>query len=514
MATIPSPVAPTSGIAAFVVRFAPLFAVALALAGILIAHAETAASIVAIWWRSETFAHGFIVLPICAWLAWERRDALQRTPAIPWYPALGIVAIAGALWLVMSIAQVVGVRQFALAFMLQAAIVAVVGLRVARIAAFPLLFMLFAVPFGEFMIPTLIEWTADFTVAALRFSGVPVYREANHFIIPSGAWSVVEACSGLRYLIASVMVGVVYAAITYRTPWRRTAFVAASVLVPIVANWVRAYMIVMLGHLSNNKLAAGVDHLIYGWVFFGVVMALLFWVGSWWAEPRDAKARAAATIATDSPRQVPGTRLFAVAIAAIIAAAVWRSMIANVDGSMESGQVELAAVEPTAGFMRDAPPSTWKPAYSGHSATLREGFAKGDSRVGLYVAYYRNQSKGRELVTSGNQLVPPQEDAWIEVERSSVPIVFAGTTVNALRVGIAGARERLVAYRVFWVDGRATGSEYVAKAWLAWSRLSGRPGDAALIVTFAREESGDVAREALDALSGGIARVLEAADQR
>ena len=54
-------------------------------------------------------------------------------------------------------------------------------------------------------------------------------------------------------------------------------FVAASILVPIVANWLRAYMIVMIGHLSNNKLAVGVDHIIYGWVFFGIVMLLLFW---------------------------------------------------------------------------------------------------------------------------------------------------------------------------------------------------------------------------------------------
>ena len=59
----------------------------------------------------------------------------------------------------------------------------------------------------------------------------------------------------------------------------------ASIAVPIIANWVRAYAIVMLGHLSNMRLAVGVDHLIYGWLFFGLVMALLFWLGSLWHEP-------------------------------------------------------------------------------------------------------------------------------------------------------------------------------------------------------------------------------------
>ena len=265
-------------------------AAAIAAIGILLVHADTVASIVAIWWRSETFAHGFVVVPIALWLAWRKRAEIAAVPARPWYPALAIVALMGALWLASVAAEAIGIRQFALAFMVQAAIVAVVGLGVARSVAFPLLFLLFAVPAGEFLLPILIDWTADFTVWALRATGVPVFREANHFVIPSGNWSVVEACSGLRYLIASLMIGVVYAAVSYRSPARRAAFIAASVVVPIIANWLRAYMIVMIGHLSDNELAVGVDHIIYGWIFFGVVMALLFWVGSFWAEPDAADA--------------------------------------------------------------------------------------------------------------------------------------------------------------------------------------------------------------------------------
>ncbi len=46
-----------------------------------------------------------------------------------------------------------------------------------------------------------------------------------------------------------------------------------------LANTLRAYIIVMLGHFSDMKVATGADHLIYGWVFFGLVMFLLFWIG-------------------------------------------------------------------------------------------------------------------------------------------------------------------------------------------------------------------------------------------
>ncbi len=120
------------------------------------------------------------------------------------------------------------------------------GIEVARTILFPLLFLFFAVPFGEFMLPTMMEWTADFTVAALRFSGMPVFREGQHFVIPSGNWSVIDECSGVRYVIASFMVGSLFAYLNYRSYTKRVVFMVVALALPMLANWLRAYMIVML----------------------------------------------------------------------------------------------------------------------------------------------------------------------------------------------------------------------------------------------------------------------------
>lgn len=492
------------------VRYAPLLAAALAVAGILVVYAETVASIVSIWYRSETFAHGYIVVPICLWLAWRKRDAIAATPAQPWPPALLAVAAAGALWLVMTTADVLGVRQFALAFMLQAAIVAVVGLAVSRAIAFPLLFLLFAVPAGEFLVPTLIDRTADFTVAALRLSGVPVFREANHFIIPSGAWSVVEACSGLRYLIASVMIGVVYAAVNYRSARRRAAFIAASVVVPLVANWLRAYMIVMLGHLSDNKIAAGIDHLIYGWLFFGVVMALLFWVGSFWSEAEADESMPRPKPAVPATN-APAGRFYAIAVAAIVVASVWRPLYAGLERAPSATTVALPPIAASGPWSPAAAlPSDWAPDYSGFAAQLRQGFVNRDASAGVHLAYYRDQRKGHELITSGNQLVLAKNDRWKQLSRDIAEVTIEGRPQAVQRSEIAGDRHRLVVYRLYWIDGRVTDSEYVAKALLGWSRLTGRSGDAALVAVFARERDGvDDARDALEALWPSIGRTLE-----
>jgi exosortase A len=192
----------------------PLLLILLPLA----AYWSTAVSIVEIWARSETFAHGYLIVPISLWLAWQRRDRLQFMTPAPFWPALLPLAGCGMLWLLADLGEVQVIRQYAFVAMFPLTALAVLGWRMARVIAFPLLFLLLAVPVGDSLIEPLMTVTANFTVAALRLSGIPVLHEGNNFILPSGGWSVVEACSGLRYLIASLTAGVLYAYMTY-TRW-------------------------------------------------------------------------------------------------------------------------------------------------------------------------------------------------------------------------------------------------------------------------------------------------------
>ncbi|PTT78190.1 exosortase A, partial [Pelomonas sp. HMWF004] len=257
----------------------PLLGLALAWALLALLYADTGAAMVVIWNRSETFAHAWVVPPISAWLVWRRRAdlaVLVPQPALKW---LWLMLPLGLLWLLGDLAAANAATQFAMVGMLVLMVPALLGTEAARRIAFPLGFLFFAVPFGDFLTPWLMERTADFTVLALRGTGIPVYREALQFIIPTGSWSVVQACSGIRYLMASVMVGTLFAYLNYRSLGKRWAFVGVAIVTPLVANWLRAYMIVMLGHLSGNTIATGVDHIIYGWVFFGIIMLAMFMIG-------------------------------------------------------------------------------------------------------------------------------------------------------------------------------------------------------------------------------------------
>lgn len=259
-----------------------LLAGALAVLGA--AFAPTLAAMAHIWWTSGTFAHGMVVYPIVIWLIWRDRGRLGgMTPRVePWgLPALGVLLLG---WFVAWVMDVMVVQQLAVTAMIVVLCLLFLGRAVVRELWFPLAYMFFAVPFGEGLIPVLMHFTAAFTVEAVQLTGIPIYRDGMAFSLPSGNFEVATACSGIRYLIASTALGTLYAYLTYRSFWRRAVFVLAAVLVPVVANGFRAFGIVMLAHLSSMRLAVGLDHLIYGWVFFGVVIFALFWVGSLFRE--------------------------------------------------------------------------------------------------------------------------------------------------------------------------------------------------------------------------------------
>jgi exosortase A len=473
---------------------------------------DTARSTAAIWQSSETFSHGFLVVPITLWLIWRRRDRLMQVPPEPFWPALLLVAGGGFGWLLGRLAGAAVVEQFALVFMIQGAVLSVLGWRMARALAFPLLFLLFAVPFGEALVPRLIDWTADFTVLALKVTGIPVYREGNSFVIPSGQWSVVEACSGIRYLIASLTAGALYAHLMYTTRWRQAAFIAASILVPILANWLRAYFIVMIGHLSGNELAVGIDHLIYGWVFFGIVIALMFWVGARFREPRAVPTHAAADAA--AVRAVPASAV-AAALGAILIAGLWVPLGATLADASDDRPRFLQPIAAENGWQPAHDSFDWRPRFSGERASLRQAFERDGARVFVHVSYYAGQNRQASLINSTNVLVALNDTRWRELARGSNTVAAAGETLRMRTTSIADPAGRFDVYWTYWVDGRFTTSDAVGKLLTALARLQGRADDSAVVFLFTnpserREGAAVLARFAAD-MAQSIERVLAAA---
>lgn len=492
-----------------------LAALLLALLLVAATYWNTLSGMVAIWERSGTFTHAFLVPPISLWLVWRLRASLSAcvpSPA-PWL-ALPLLLV-GVLWLFGELVAVNVVTQFALVCMLVLSVPLLLGLPVARAIAFPLLFLFFCVPFGEFIMPRLMQWTADITVLFVRISGVPVYQEGLQFVIPSGRWSVVEACSGIRYLIASICVGVLFAYLNYTSWKRRVLFVIAAALVPLLANWLRAYGIVMLGHFSGNKLATGVDHLVYGWVFFGIVMTLLFMLGMRWQEPERLPVFTPPRVTT--PRSLPLAWLLLAAALLIPRAGLWLVERSDAAAAPALNAAHLNDIGDWKGISLGF--SSWQPAFTQPAASFRRSYADADKQAALYIAYYRNQDSQRKLVSSENMLARSGDDFWAVVERGTANVDALAVRTASLRGGSVGTggEQRLRVWQWYWVDGTLTASDIKAKLLTLKSRLTGRGDDGAIIVLYARETAageGDVVLAAFspaarEALAGVLADTRE-----
>jgi exosortase A len=449
----------------------------------------TAASLEAIWAHSATFQHGYTILPISLALIWSRRRQLREIPPKPVFWPLLLLAPLGLGWLLADLAEVAVVRQYALVLMAPVLVTALLGVRFAWAIAFPLMFLVLAVPFGEFLLPPMIEFTADFTVGALRLTGIPVFREGPNFTLPSGSWSVVEACSGLRYLIASFTLGCLYAYLNYRSLRYRLIFIALSLLVPILANGMRAYLIVIIGHVSNMQLAVGVDHYIYGWVFFGVVIGLLFWAGSFWREDMDAPAHVQQFKQDAVPTRASPTKLLMVALTGATLGALWPAYAAYVASPFHSMNIRIEPPEVGGWRRSDVRLSTWRPHYMGARAHINQVFEKNGRRVGLYIGYYNNQNEHAKLISASNALTVTLADSWSTVSKENVetPIEEKGRLL-AEESKLRGPDGRLLAWHWFWVEGERTNNAYVTKMLQAKSRLLGRGDDSAVVILYTATE--------------------------
>jgi exosortase A len=472
---------------------------------ILFCYRDTALAMVSIWARSDTYAHAFVVPPIVLWLIWRQRaDVLAEQPRASLLLAIPVVATTFA-WLLGELTSVNALTQFALVATLVFSVLALLGTAVSKRIAFPLAFLFFAVPVGDFMLPLLMEWTARFTVGALRASGIPVYQEGLQFVIPSGNWSVVEACSGIRYIIASLTVGTLFAYLNYFSWRRRVVFIAASLIVPVFANWLRAYMIVMLGHLSGNRLAAGVDHLIYGWIFFGFVIITMFMVGARWRESPAPAAGGPLLLTADIPANTGRSWLPALGIAVLAAAGPHIFLaISNTDQVPPPSLARFVAPE---GWSETTAFSNWKPVYERPATELQTAFSRSGQNVGLYIAYYRSQDYQSKLITSTNTLARSTDQNWAVVSERQSAADFDGLPASVRTAelrGKDGVDTRLAVWQWYWINGHLSTSDFEAKLYTALSRLRGDGDDSAVVILYAPRATADVTLPAF-ARQGGRA---------
>ncbi|WP_414888703.1 exosortase A [Sphingomonas sp. Leaf67] len=452
-------------------------------AALLLIFRRDVGDVVDIWWNSTTYGHCLFVPPIIGWLVWQRRHEVLALQPGAWWPGLTIVVVGGAGWLVGEAAAVALFRHVGLVMLLQGAVVTLLGLRVARGLLFPLAYMVFLVPFGDFMEPWLQSVTVALTMPILHALGVSASVEGVLITIPNGYFEVAEACSGAKFVIAMIAYGALVANVCYVAPARRAAFMAMALVVPVLANGVRAAGTIYAAHLTSVAAATGFDHIVYGWVFFALTMAGVLAIGwHWFDRDPDAPWFDVARVQA-MPMRVADRSMAAGAVLGIaVAFAAWGWMIDSRADPLPDW-IDLPSVP---GWQRIAiTGEPWVPHYPGadHFLIGRYGDARGRS-VDLAIAVYAAQGEGHELVGFGQGPIR-ENDRWVRI--ADTPPIAGGTT---LRMAAPGPVEREVAtwYRI---GSTTTGSEDRVKLATLKTRLLGGPQRGVAVLMSAEKGVGD-----------------------
>jgi exosortase A len=484
-----------------------LAALGAATAAILLLFARDAADMAAIWWTSVTFNHCALVLPIIAWLVWQRLPDLRRLAPRAWAPGLVLTGAGAAAWLIGEAGSVALLRHLGLVLMLQGAVIACLGKTVARAIAFPIFYAIFLVPFGEDLVPPLQTLTAKMSMALLALTGVPAHIEGIFISTPSGLFRVAEACSGVRFLVAMTALSALAANLCFRSWARRLSFVAFALAVSVLANGARAFGTIYIAWKTNNEVAVGVDHLVYGWVFFAIVIALVA-AAAWrffdrspnarWFDPADLQAPGAKPGRTAGVAQ---TAAIAVAIAAV--APFWSGAVA----AAGTRAVPDSPLPDVPGWTRLPAGPEWQPHYTG-ADRVRLARYRNDAgqQVDLAIVVFARQSEGRELVGYG-QGAADEDGAWSWTGDSLSP-----PGGKAELIGSHGkVREVVSFYRVGEI---VTGSRARVKLETVKVRLIGGPQRAVAVLVAAEAPADGLSpRPAIDSFLKSLGPVAPLADR-
>jgi exosortase A len=364
------------------------------------------------WWDSSTYNHVLLVPAIVGWLVSLRLKQLAQLTPSAWWPGLVLFAGTVLLWVLGSFAGFSLVTQAAAVGLLITSLLALWGPRVASGLLFPLAYMAFLVPFGDELIPFLQTITAKITVALVELSRVPASIDGVFIDTPAGLFEVAEACSGVKFLIAMIAFGVLVCNVCFVSRWRRAGFMVLCVVLPILANGVRAWGTIYVAQYKGAAYAGGFDHIIYGWVFFAVVI-LATLAASWRFFDRaidDPMIDAAAITASpllgklQALRIAPLAALAAMAVL-LLAAGAWSRAADSLSAPLPA-RIALPVVP---GWQRVdyAPQHSWEPRAGGADHRLLGRYQDASGRhVDVFFALYASQGEGKEAGGFGQGALP------------------------------------------------------------------------------------------------------------
>ena len=234
------------------------------------------------WATDDNYSHGFLILPLAVYLAWERRPRLAELAPQPSVTGLLIVLASVAVLAAGTLGAELFLTRVSMIGVLAGAIVFLYGWRHLKTLAFPVGFLLLMIPlpalvFNQIAFPLqlLASRAGEMALSVLR---IPVLREGNVIVLAHTTLEVAEACSGIRSLVSLLTLGIAYGYFIDPRSWMRVTIALSTIPIAIAANGMRVAGTGIAAHYYGPEAATGFFHTFSGWLVFVFAFAMLFLV--------------------------------------------------------------------------------------------------------------------------------------------------------------------------------------------------------------------------------------------
>jgi exosortase A len=462
---------------------------------LLLLYRETVVYLVGLWneLKIGEYGHGYLILAISGYLILRNQRAISPLTPCPNYSALLMILAASLLWMLAVLVDVLVMQSVSLLLLVLAIVWTMLGNQVTGKLLLPILFIGFAIPVWFPLAPVLQELSADVVFRIIRVLGIPAFRQDNEIVLPAGTLSITEACSGLRYLLPAMALGVLYGYLNYRTFLARLAIVLISAGAAILLNIVRVFIVVYLGYVTDMQHPFVDDHLALGWYLFGGMLVILLVVDVLVSRHHRPSDPAGAEGNKFSPPVSCGKgklqQMIILAAGAMLlsagpAAVHWVSH----EPPLENTRVELELPSGTGGWIGPVgSDNDWMPEYRG-AISRKEAYRKGNENIELYVGFYPAQKQGEELINDLNRI--GSKGVWHSLNPRGRLYQAGERVVLEQLLERVGGERRLVWYW-YRIAGQYTVNAYQAKALQVLGLLTGKPQ--AFVTAISVNIDGDVA---------------------
>jgi exosortase A len=435
--------------------------------------AREIAEAVRAWVDSPTYNHCFLVIPLVLYLLWNRRGAVAEVAPRPDLRGLVAICVFSIIWFAAAKLDVIEARQFLFMGIVQGILFTLLGSALYMRLLGPLLYLFFLVPSGQFLVPKLQDVTANLAITGLHAAGVRVYSDGIFIEIPEGSFVIAEACAGLRFLVASIAYGVLFALLVYVSWWRRLAFVGLSLVIPVIANGIRAFGIIFGAHLIGSAAAIEADHILYGWIFFSIVIFLLTLVGMSFSDKShlnpDGSTTGFPTVFVGTPAKF---WLVTIIIVALLAVSGPSMLMFTRGGTLSPDAAWLDLPKPLPPWRQHGGEPDWRPALAEPDREFIDVFSDGQTTVERYVALF--VSHGDDNIVRNLGRGAPGFKQW---ERGNIKIAGMDIAGRPREVALSeiraedGRRRQVLSFYI--VDGKTVATVLRAKLLETYASLTG-----------------------------------------